>query len=65
MWSEPAKAMSYVSIKQKFYCNHSTIESILTIQQMQPQEEDEHDDEEMGVAETYADYWPSKCNLSI
>lgn len=27
---------------------------------MQPQEEDEHDDEEMGVAETYADYWPAK-----
>lgn len=32
---------------------------------MQPQEEDEHDDEEMGVAETYADYWPSKCKLRI
>lgn len=28
---------------------------------MHPQEEDEHDDEEMGVAETYADYWPAKC----
>jgi hypothetical protein len=25
-------------------------------------EEDENDDEEMGVAETYADYWPAKCN---
>ena len=25
-------------------------------------EEDEGDDEEMGVAETYADYWPAKCN---
>lgn len=25
------------------------------------QEEDEVDYEEMGVAETYADYWPAKC----
>lgn len=24
-------------------------------------EEEEADDEEMGVAETYADYWPAKC----
>lgn len=24
-------------------------------------EEEEQDDEEMGVAETYADYWPAKC----
>jgi hypothetical protein len=24
-------------------------------------EEEEADDEEMGVAETYADYMPSKC----
>jgi hypothetical protein len=24
-------------------------------------EEEEGEDEEMGVAETYADYWPSKC----
>jgi hypothetical protein len=24
-------------------------------------EEDEGEDEEMGVAETYADYWPAKC----
>lgn len=31
-------------------------------QHQQQHEEDEHDDEEMGVAETYADYWPSKCN---
>lgn len=30
---------------------------------MQPQEEEEHDDEEMGVAETYADYWPAKCKF--
>lgn len=29
---------------------------------MTPQiEEDDGDDEEMGVAETYADYWPAKC----
>lgn len=27
------------------------------------QEEDEVDYEEMGVAETYADYWPAKCEL--
>lgn len=27
-------------------------------------EEDEVDDEEMGVAETYADYMPPKCNQS-
>lgn len=25
------------------------------------QEDDEADYEEMGVAETYADYWPAKC----
>lgn len=25
------------------------------------QEEEDPDDEEMGVAETYAEYWPSKC----
>jgi hypothetical protein len=25
-------------------------------------EEEEAEDEEMGVAETYADYWPAKCN---
>lgn len=31
---------------------------------MNPMEEDEGDDEEMGVAETYADYWPSKCKTS-
>jgi hypothetical protein len=34
-------------------------------QQLNPlaasQEEEEVDDEEMGVAETYADYMPSKC----
>jgi hypothetical protein len=24
-------------------------------------EEEEAEDEEMGVAETYADYWPAKC----
>lgn len=30
-------------------------------QQQQQQEEEEVDDEEMGVAETYADYMPSKC----
>lgn len=24
-------------------------------------EDDEGDDEEMGVAETYSDYWPLKC----
>ncbi|XP_017852652.1 protein strawberry notch isoform X2 [Drosophila busckii] len=28
-----------------------------------PQEEDEVDYEEMGVAETYADYWPAKLKL--
>lgn len=26
-------------------------------------EEEEGDDEEMGVAETYADYWPAKCKF--
>lgn len=26
-------------------------------------EEEEQDDEEMGVAETYADYWPAKCEI--
>lgn len=33
--------------------------------QMNQIDEDEADDEEMGVAETYADYWPSKCELNI
>lgn len=28
-------------------------------------EDEEGDDEEMGVAETYADYWPSKCMISL
>lgn len=28
-------------------------------------EEEEAEDEEMGVAETYADYWPAKCNKPI
>lgn len=28
---------------------------------MSQMEEEEGDDEEMGVAETYADYWPAKC----
>lgn len=26
-------------------------------------EEEEAEDEEMGVAETYADYWPAKCKF--
>lgn len=30
---------------------------------MHVQEEEEGDDEEMGVAETYAEYWPSKRKL--
>lgn len=29
------------------------------------QEEEEVDDEDMGVAETYADYMPSKCEYSL
>lgn len=28
-----------------------------------PPEEEEVDYEEMGVAETYAEYWPAKCKL--
>lgn len=28
-------------------------------------EEEEAEDEEMGVAETYADYWPAKCKTLI
>lgn len=28
-------------------------------------DEDEADDEEMGVAETYADYWPSKREFKL
>lgn len=32
------------------------------LQQMtQAQEEEDAEDEEMGVAETYAEYWPAKC----
>lgn len=30
---------------------------------MNQMEEEEGDDEEMGVAETYADYWPAKCKF--
>lgn len=37
-----------------------TIFNILSFQVNQ-MEEEEGEDEEMGVAETYADYWPSKC----
>lgn len=33
--------------------------------QFQQMEEDEGDDEEMGVAETYADYWPAKCKETL
>jgi hypothetical protein len=29
------------------------------------QEEEEVDDEDMGVAETYADYMPTKCECSF
>jgi hypothetical protein len=28
-------------------------------------EEEEAEDEEMGVAETYADYWPAKCKFMM
>jgi hypothetical protein len=31
--------------------------------QLNQMEEEEAEDEEMGVAETYADYWPAKCNF--
>ena len=30
---------------------------------MMQTEEDEVDYEEMGVAETYAEYWPAKCRF--
>lgn len=47
---------------------HFTInDSLLCLQQVTPApvlaqpEEDEADYEEMGVAETYAEYWPAKC----
>lgn len=30
-----------------------------------PPEEEEVDYEEMGVAETYAEYWPAKCKLHV
>jgi hypothetical protein len=29
------------------------------------QEEEEVDDEDMGVAETYADYMPTKCEYAL
>jgi len=34
---------------------------------MQPNipEEEEVDDEDMGVAETYADYMPTKCMINV
>lgn len=31
--------------------------------QLHQLEEEEGDDEEMGVAETYADYWPAKRKI--
>ncbi|XP_055389507.1 protein strawberry notch isoform X2 [Condylostylus longicornis] len=34
-----------------------------TSQNQQPVEDDEGDDEEMGVAETYAEYWPAKLKI--
>ena len=30
---------------------------------MRAEDEEDNEDEDMGVAETYADYMPSKCNL--
>lgn len=65
MWTEPAKVMSYVSFEclNIWSMVHRKLNSKL-FQQM-PQEEEEHDDEEMGVAETYADYWPAKCNFNF
>lgn len=30
---------------------------------MRVEEEEDNEDEDMGVAETYADYMPSKCNI--
>lgn len=63
MWMEPNKMATSpynVSVKEihklktnkkLFFCHF--------VFQIQPEEE-EHDDEEMGVAETYADYWPAK-----
>lgn len=38
------------------------LEKLPTVQN--PEEED-NEDEDMGVAETYADYMPSKCELFI
>ena len=32
---------------------------------MMQTEEDEVDYEEMGVAETYAEYWPAKCRFFL
>lgn len=29
------------------------------------EDEEENEDEDMGVAETYADYMPAKCKLPI
>lgn len=31
--------------------------------QARNEEEDENEDEDMGVAETYADYMPAKCEF--
>ena len=42
---------------------------VFVSQQLNPlvasQEEEEVDDEDMGVAETYADYMPTKCECYV
>lgn len=37
--------------------------SFIFLKLNQPQEEEEAEEEEMGVAETYAEYWPAKRKI--
>lgn len=39
-------------------CNNTLLSNLHQVNQI---DEEEGEEEEMGVAETYADYWPSKC----
>lgn len=77
MWMEPSRVLQSFAVCVKFFIILRTsvrfdnkIETILFrshFQQQQgpvlQQEEEEGEDEEMGVAETYADYWPAKLKL--
>lgn len=45
----------------KLLNSHASVYVLMLQQMNQVPEEEEAEDEEMGVAETYADYMPAKC----